>query len=128
MTPRHFLMLLLAYLGFLLLVDVSAYLGVLPAKLRDIPWYDTLGHFGLLGLAGLLLHRALDRRSFRLGALALPIGPVLVLAGSAVEELLQVMSPRRSPSLGDFAADVAGIALFWALDTAWHRRRQPARA
>lgn len=128
MTPRRFALLLVAYLAFLALVDVSAYLGLLPSGLRHIPLYDTFGHFGLLGLAGLLLHRALGRRTVRVRGLPLPLGPLIIVVGAAVEEVLQLASPVREASLFDFAADIVGIALFWGLDTVWRLRRQPARA
>lgn len=127
-TPRRFALALVGYLSFLTLVDVSAYLGILPTKLRAIPLYDTIGHFGLLGIAGLLLHRALGRRSVRVKGVPLPVGPMLVVIGAAAEELLQIFSPVRECCFSDFAADVVGIALFWGIDTLWHRTRQPARA
>jgi len=129
MTPRRFALVLLAYLSFLAFVDLSAYLGLIPAGVRAIPLYDTFGHFGLLGLAGLLLHRALGRRAVRVRGVPLPLGPLLVVVGAAAEEALQVFSPVREACLSDFAADVVGIALFWGLDAVWHRvARRTARA
>ncbi len=129
MTPRRFALVLVAYRGFLAFVDLSAYLGLIPAGVRAIPLYDTFGHFGLLGLAGLLLHRTLGRRSVRVRGVPLPLGPLLVVAGAAVEESLQVLSPGREACLSEFAADGVGLALFCGLDAVWHRvTRRTARA
>lgn len=119
MTPRHFAILLASYLAFLGLVDVSAYLGIIPTKIHAIPLYDTIGHFVLLGLAGFLLHRTLGRRVKRFAGIPVPVGPALVVLGAACEELLQVLSPIREACFSDFAADVAGIALFCGIDAVY---------
>lgn len=50
-------------------------------------------------------------------------GPVMgvIIAGPAIE-VLQFLVPGRSASLGDAAADLAGVAIGWVLAT-WLTRR-----
>ena len=62
---------------------------------------------------GVLAHRALGRR---IVAWRLPLGPVLVAALASADEAAQALSPFRTVSLGDFLANLSGIAFFLALD------------
>ena len=128
MSPRHFAVALVAYLALLAGVDLLAYESSIPGLVTVIPMYDTIGHFALIGLAGLLLHRALGRRVARVAGIPLPVGPLLVVLGAAAEEALQLLSPVREACLSDFFADVAGIALFYALDALLCARHRRARA
>jgi len=128
MRPRHFAILLVGYLVVLSGIDLAAYASSIPSTVRSIPLYDTIGHFVLLGLAGLLLHRALGRRVIRVAGIPVPLGPALVVLGAAAEETLQLLSPVREACLSDFFADVAGIGFLSGLDAAicaWRRRARP---
>ncbi|CAN94719.1 MULTISPECIES: hypothetical protein [Sorangium] len=93
----------------------GAYLGLLPTSLPSVPHADLAAHalgFGLLALCvdGALGYRPILRR----GPAFPPLGPALVLAGAGLEELAQGLSPRRTSSLADFAADAAGVlVLSW---------------
>ena len=46
----------------------------------------------------------------------LPLAPVVFGLVAGVEETLQVLSPYRSASVKDLAADILGILFFLALD------------
>jgi hypothetical protein len=56
----------------------------------------------------MLLDRALRERA----VLRVPLGPAIVLVAAGIEELLQQLSPRRTTTLHDYVADVAGVVLF----------------
>ena len=108
-------------------IVVGAYLGRLPTFYQGIPHADLVAHAVLFGLLAGFLDGALSHRPLLLrGAPWLRLAPVLVLAVAAVEEVAQRLSPRRTSSLSDYAADVVGVILFvWLAGrvTAWKRSR-----
>ena len=63
-------------------------------------------------MVSFFLDGALRRRMIRIAGLAVPLAAVLFLVPAGIEEFLQRYSIHRSSSLGDFAADVAGVAVF----------------
>ncbi len=100
-------------LGFDGLISTLAYLGLLPTTCKGVPGFDLIAHAVLVGLLAFFLDGALAFRP--LFATRLPwlrLAPVLVISLAAVEEAAQSLSPRRTSSLEDFAADVIGICLF----------------
>ena len=100
------------HLGLVLLIAVSAYLGILPTHYKVIPQSDFFGHAILIGFLAFFLDGSLDFRpliSDRMNWLRL--GPALILAIAAIEEIAQVLSPNRTASLKDFVGDLLGIAL-----------------
>ncbi|MFH2095090.1 MAG: VanZ family protein [Bacteroidota bacterium] len=111
---RIWRVLLFAYLIILLCISLSAYFDLLPEILNKIPNYDIIMHFILLGFAGYLSHRALNRRFWLNGWI--PAGPVIVSLLSVVEECSQMLSPVRSFSLQDMLANLSGIAIFYLAD------------
>jgi polysaccharide biosynthesis protein VpsQ len=115
-----------AYLGFILLILLLAYLGRIPAILGRIPHYDTIGHFVLLGIASYLGHRAMGHRSVRVLGAAIPLAPLLISSLALTEEALQGLSPNRTLSAIDYAADLAGIWGAWALNRWASTRARPA--
>jgi hypothetical protein len=115
-----------AYLAVLLTIFILAYLRLIPTQLASIPLYDTVGHFILLGLAGLLAHRALNRRSFKLLGLGIPWGIFLVGVFAVLEENLQRFTAYRTYALSDLAANLCGILLFYCLDRLVQRIREGA--
>lgn len=118
----------MTYLFLLALIILQAYRGRIPAVIAMIPHYDTIGHTVLLGLGAYLLHRALNRRMFRVGPLQLPLGPALILLVAALEEALQMLSPLRTTSLVDLSADVLGISCAYLLDRLVQRARQTPKS
>lgn len=100
------------WLYFLLLVGitVSAYLRILPPQLTA---HDKLGHFILLGIASLLSHQALGKRTIATPVVKIPLGPVLITILAFIDENLQVLSPARSYSMTDLGANLIGIWVFY---------------
>jgi len=84
---------------------------------------DKVGHFILFGVLGATL--AWGARDFRKRAAHMG----LLLVGTlfaASDELHQAFVPRRTPSVGDFVADVLGLAvgylLIWTVLRRWARK------
>ena len=107
---------LAAHIVLLGVVLAMAYTHNLPAFIgRTIS--DDVGHFVLIGLLSLLAHRAFNRPMIQVTTdLALPLAPLAVAALASFEEAVQILSPNRSQSLTDLAADMIGIIFFLALD------------
>lgn len=100
------------HLGLVLMIAISAYLGILPTTYGKIPHVDLLGHAVLIGFLAFFLDGILDFRPLFSGKFSsIRLAPILIMGIAAVEEVAQVLSPRRSASLGDFIADVVGIVL-----------------
>ncbi len=87
-------------------LSAIAYVRGLP-ELRVIPQLDKVLHFGLAGSIAFFLHGVLKQRR----VLTLPLAGVLVVVACAIEEYMQRFVPTRNSSLGDFAADVAGVVV-----------------
>lgn len=101
-------------LALVLVITLLAYTGLMPRGWGlGLPHADKLLHLILFGLLSFFLHLWLGGRwiSFRLSTYrpALPLAGLLVLGGAAVEELLQLLSRRRSADPVDLMCDVAGI-------------------
>ena len=108
-------------------IGIAAYMGVLPVIEEFHPDYDLVGHFLLIGVLGGLFDGALTFRPLLKDRFAfLRLGPIIIIAASALEETLQRFSPYRSSSYDDFVADVVGILVFsWlaARIESWRRKR-----
>lgn len=105
------------YVVFLLTIIILAYLGVFPVKLPTIPFYDTLGHFILLGSASYLGHKALGGQMIKMWScpLSIPLVPIAISIFAAVDESLQALSPLRTSSWLDMMANLVGIWVFYGL-------------
>jgi hypothetical protein len=112
------------YVGALLIIFALAYMRLIPAKLNDIPYYDTIGHVVLLGLAAYLGYRASNRAAFRFGPVVIPLVPIIVFCLAIVEECLQSLSPYRTFDLFDLVSDAVGITLFCAIDVVLRRTKR----
>jgi hypothetical protein len=85
-----------------------AYGGMIRLEVLGVPNLDFYGHLVFMGLLaffadGLLGHRLVAR--------ALRLGPALVLAAAASDEVLQRFSTHRSSTWSDFVADAIGVTL-----------------
>ena len=101
------------HLGIVLLISISAYLGILPTTPKGILRYDLLGHLVLIGVLAFFLDGVLHFRPFIPGRFQyIRLAPVIILALAAVEEFAQRFSLRRTSSLADLFADAIGIVLF----------------
>lgn len=103
------------YFGILISISISAYLKIIPVQLAGIPYYDTIGHFILLGMAAFFGHLALKKRKLYVLTISIPLAPIIVGIFCVIDELLQILSPHRSPSFSDLIADLVGIAFFYFL-------------
>jgi hypothetical protein len=102
--------LVLQALGMLVILAL-AYADALPTLWYAGSGFDLLGHAALFGTLALLADRALGCRAIR----GVRLGPALVLLLAAAEECLQALSPHRTASPWDLAADVAGVVFLRGL-------------
>ncbi|MBD6617510.1 VanZ family protein [Komarekiella sp. 'clone 1'] len=100
------------YFGILMSISISAYLKVIPSELSQFPYYDTILHFLLLGIAAYLSHLALNKRKIQFLNISLPLAPLIVILFCIIDETIQLFTPHRSFDLVDLAADLCGIVLF----------------
>lgn len=101
---------------FLILIGImlTADFGLLPyAFLEQIPYYDTIGHFILYGIASFLSHRATGRKMLIIFNYPVPFGPFLFVGFTIAEEILQMILPNRTFSFLDLTASLLGIILFY---------------
>ncbi|MDZ8107041.1 MAG: VanZ family protein [Nostoc sp. DedQUE12a] len=100
------------YFGILMSISISAYLKIIPVELSQFPYFDTIMHFLLLGIAAYLGHLALNKRKVEIFNISLPLTPFIVIFFCIIDEILQLFSPHRSFDLVDLVADLCGVILF----------------
>lgn len=100
------------YLGILLSISISAYLRIIPVEIAQFPYYDTILHFLLLGIAAFLSHQALRKRKFDILNMPVPLAPLIVFIVCIIDEIIQSFVPYRSADITDLAADILGIIIF----------------
>ncbi|MBF2062947.1 MAG: VanZ family protein [Calothrix sp. C42_A2020_038] len=103
------------YLGILFAISMSAYLKVIPTEISQFPYYDTILHFLLLGLAAYLSHLAFNKRQLHIFGTAIPLMPFIVFLFCIIDEIIQKFTPHRSADIIDLIADVCGIIVFTIL-------------
>lgn len=114
---RKWLVALFVYLLVLAAILVGAYLGRIPTRGFPFRYFDTLGHFVLIGTAALLLDLAWRSRKSHVtipgGGQIAVASAALVVAGLAMaEEIAQLLSADRTFDLVDLGADIAGAVFF----------------
>ena len=113
---RWYRIALAAHIALIVMIDVGAYLGILPNEVRGLPGFDKVMHFLLVGTFGALLDGALAHRAIVRVPYVPRVGPGIALVLAGTEEFLQRLSPRRSSSWSDLIANYAGIlVLSWAI-------------
>ncbi len=80
--------------------------------MRGIPLYDSIGHFFLFGILGLIAHYAFKRRRVLVFGRNVPLGITLAIVYAIFDESLQVLSHNRTFDLGDLFFGVLGIVVF----------------
>ncbi len=115
---------LLCYLAFLVIISILAYNRMIPSVIAKIPYYDSIGHFLLFGIATFITHRALKRRIVHIFHLLIPLGPFIIVPLVIADEMIQKLSIYRTSSYSDFIADVCGIIFFYYLDELLFRRKK----
>lgn len=117
-----------AHLALVTAIGAAAYLQALPSVQVLHPEADKVMHAVLIGLLGFFLDGALGFRPLLPKRLRWPrLGPVIVLGLAGIEELGQMLSPVRTASLADFAADLLGVLLLSALALRLARRLDTGR-
>ena len=102
------------YGGLLFTIGFFAYTGNLPAFLQYIPYYDTLGHFILYGIASYLGDRVLRGRKFPIMGYRIPLFAFVFGIITVVEEFIQSFSPNRTFSWIDMIASLLGLLVgYW---------------
>jgi VanZ family protein len=96
------------------LVGLAAYLGVLPFRVQSIHrMADKALHFLLVGGVAFWLVGLWNDARLRVGPMRLPWAVLVPALIAGLEEGLQFFSSRRNADPLDFAADVAGLLVFW---------------
>ncbi|MGF1672445.1 MAG: VanZ family protein [Rivularia sp. (in: cyanobacteria)] len=114
-THRVWLVAFWFYIGIILSISISAYLRIIPNQIKQIPHYDTILHFLLIGFSAFLGHLAFNKRKINILNVALPLAPIVISFFVIIEECLQIFSSVRSFDLVDLAADFCGIVVFTLL-------------
>ncbi len=116
------------YFALLIAIIASAYLRLIPTQLKTVPFYDTIGHFVLLGIASYLGHLALRQRTVVILTYPIALSPLLITCLTTVEEALQYFSSNRTVSFSDWAASVLGVwCFYWIAHQQFKRRVQSDR-
>jgi len=117
-THRGWLIAFWFYIGIILSISISAYLKIIPNEIKQVPHYDTILHFLLIGFSAFLGHLAFNKRKINILNFTLPLTPIIISFFVIIEECLQLFSPHRSFDLVDLAADFSGIIVFtWLAQT-----------
>lgn len=93
----------------LLGATILAYFRLIPIEIKNIPHYDSIGHFLLFGTLAFSLDRALNKRMVSVAHLSLPLGGVIIASYAVVDESLQFFSSVRSFDLGDLSFSLLGV-------------------
>lgn len=122
--------LVFAHVSLMAVVTEMAYLGLVP-QLPSLRYLDKLGHLLLFGTVTALLDPWFAPQKRWLAVVPPAIG--LPLSIGFVEEMLQMLSPRRTCDVLDLTADVVGMVVLLAITRALRRRgggggRGPRRA
>ncbi len=93
--------------------SVLAYLRLIPKAIKDIPHYDSIGHFMLFGMLAFALDHALAHRTSKFIRRDLPLGSMLVAVYATLDESAQYYSSARTFDLGDLSFSLFGIVMFY---------------
>lgn len=95
---------------------VVAYKGLIPYYFGNIPFYDKVGHFLLIGFYSYILNLVLKRQKINFKNFSIPLAPLVIGVIFTIEECFQSLSPVRTFDLLDLACDFAGIYVFYFID------------
>lgn len=125
---KRFLRLALAaHIAFVFLVGLAAYIGALPFRVQSIhQMADKALHFLLVGGVAFWLVGLWDDARLDAGPVQLPWAVVVPALLAGLEEGMQFFSSRRSADPLDFAADAAGLLVFWWLGRVLLLEQPPA--
>ena len=124
---RIYVLLVAAYLGFLILLVSLANRGIgcaLFAAAGRMPHGDKLGHAVLMGLFAFLLNGAFRCRRAVIAGLPVLVGSLIAVVLVSAEELSQNFIATRGFEWLDLAANLVGIFLFGRLALVNRRLRR----
>ena len=101
----------LVSLFVLVIATILAYFRLIPIEIKNIPYYDSIGHFFLFGILAFSLDRALNKRMMNVARLSLPLGAALIASYAVTDESLQFFSSVRSFDLGDLSFSLLGVVI-----------------
>ena len=104
------------YFSVIVFIIVIAYKGMIPVFISNIPFYDKIGHFFLIGFFSYLDNIIMDRKKVKFGNLNLPLAPIIVLTVFIIEEFFQMLSPVRTFDVTDILSDILGVYFFYKFD------------
>lgn len=110
MNRKAWLQGMIFILTLIITASILAYLGLFPAEIRYIPYYDSIGHFLLFGLLTLMLDKVFREKNLLLEYL--PFASVIVTCYALIDESLQYFSSVRSFDWTDFLYGFIGIVIF----------------
>lgn len=79
---------------------------------RELPFGDKIGHFGLMGGLSFVVNLAVGGRQLKIWRANFPLGTLIVLTVVTIEEFSQIFVKGRTFDLTDLVFDFAGILLF----------------
>ena len=94
---------------------ILAYLKLIPHAIKDIPYYDSVGHFMLFGMLAFSLDHALFHRTSKFTGREFPLGSMLVAVYATLDESVQYYSSTRTFDLGDLSFSLLGILSFFVI-------------
>ncbi|MFA6459189.1 MAG: DUF817 domain-containing protein [Candidatus Paceibacterota bacterium] len=103
---------LVGSLAVFVFLSILAYNRLIPSEIKLIPHYDSIGHFVLFGLLGLVAHYSFNRERKNVFGRHIPVGPTLVMSIAFIDEALQVLSINRTFDLMDLFWGLVGISFF----------------
>lgn len=115
LIKKHLLLIVASLL--MIAITVLASKSLIPSEIARIPFYDSVGHFVLFGLLGVVAHYSFKRKRADVFGRILPIGPTLVIAYAFIDESLQAFSVNRNFDLIDLFWGVMGILVFLSLSS-----------
>ncbi len=123
---RRWLLAFVLFAVVLLGIFAAAFLGEIPTRLVQIPYYDTIGHLVLYGILAGLLDLALGHHQTRIvrTPIGIPTAALVVILVAITDELAQGLSPVRTRDVKDVAADVCGIAILLLVTRRFGKKRQ----
>jgi len=110
------------YVVLLGVISGLAYAQGLPMTVLSTPGLDKVIHFLLLGGASFLARKATDDARMK----GIPTGPLVVGLCATIDECTQAFVPTRTFSLGDMAANLAGVIVLGWLAGLGKSKRQPS--
>lgn len=101
-----------------------AYTKHIPIEIKQIPYYDSIGHFLLFGILSFVLYHALSGRCFVFRGHAFPISGFVVICYALIDEYLQLLSDTRSFDPSDLFFGILGVVVFTLLAIVFPKTRR----